>query len=178
MLGRTLRHPSSCRVANKTRHLDSCSPVNKLSFGHFAPSPPAPDNIIWNMLGNKPFLRSCCEHTTRHRRWSDLHFWQFLAELDNFRSRRCVILGSIWVWAKFVTIRLEARSALNKIIKSTQAWMSRTLDVNTLTIAGFHAMIFFCWTIFGRGDVWSWVQHESERSSWLCGSKLAVHWSR
>ena len=51
--------------------------------------------------------------------------------LDNIWSWRCVILSSAWVWAKFLIIRLEARSALNKIVKFTQAWMSWTSDVNT-----------------------------------------------
>ena len=191
MLGHTLWHPSSCRVANKTRHLDSCSPINKLSFGlHLAPSPSAPNsrfehhlkheidpafgraaNIKPDILDGQPsnklnfsrrpapsppappqkamlmwspayvFLSVCVEQRTSNiaggRRpttttKTEVKFVDgMIFFLHNISAWRCVILSSAWVWAKFLIIRLEARSALNKIVKFTQAWMSWTSDVKT-----------------------------------------------
>ena len=198
MLGHTLWHPSSFRVANKTRHLDSCSPINKLSFGlHLAPSPSAPNsrfehhlkheidpafgraaNIKPDILDGQPnnklnFSRRpapsppdppkkhcLCDHphtffcryasssgpptlqggrrpTTTTK--TEVKFVDVMMSfLEKLWSWRCVILSSAWVWAEILTIRLEAFSALNKIVKSTQSWWSWNFDVNTLTIAALH----------------------------------------
>jgi len=174
MLGHTLWHPSSFRVANKTRHLDSCSPINKLSFGlHLAPSPSAPNSRF--------------EHHLKH-------------EIDPAFGRAANIKPDILDGQPSNKLNFSRRPAPSPpappksnvdVITRIRFFvgMRRAADLQhcrggggqllqqKLKLSLLMGWSFF-YTIFGRGDVWSWVQHEFERSSWLYGSKLVVHWTR
>ena len=135
--------PAFGRAANIKPDILDGQPNNKLNFSRrLAPSPPAPPKSNVDVITRiRFFLSVCVEQRTSNiaggRRpttttKTEVKFvGGMIFFLDNIWSWRCVILSSAWVWAKFLTIRLEARSALNKIVKFTQAWMSWTSDVNT-----------------------------------------------